>query len=418
MPLGNVADAVGAEQPAVDAGGRARDAAEDEAERGLGDAEPEPPQVELGRNAARGVHRDVLAASRQASTPSCRPTFVNAATARSMCSGVCAAESWTRMRDWPARHDREEEALHVDALVEQRAREALRERRVVGREAREHDRHDRVDAGPDLEAGRGHALAEATACCASSRSRSSVAGVEQLERAQRGARHDRRRACSRTGTAGCAGAAGRRSPGRAAVQPPDAPPSALPNVVVRMSTRPATPQCSGVPRPVLPMKPVAWRVVHHHERAGACRPGRRSSASGATSPSIEKTPSVTIIRKRADARLLQLGLEVAHVDVLVDEALRLAQPHAVDDRGVVELVGEDRVVRAEQRLEDAAVRVEAGRVEDRVLHAEERGDPLLELAVQRLRAADEAHAREPVAPLRRAPACAAASSSGWLERPR
>ena len=35
------------------------------------------------------------------STPSAFPTFVNAATARSMCSGRCAAESWTRMRDRP-----------------------------------------------------------------------------------------------------------------------------------------------------------------------------------------------------------------------------------------------------------------------------------------------------------------------------
>ena len=43
-----------------------------------------------------------------------------------------------------------------------------------------------------------------------------------------------------------------------AVQPPSAPPSALPNVVVMMSTRPPTPWCSQVPRPVLPMKPVAW----------------------------------------------------------------------------------------------------------------------------------------------------------------
>ena len=45
------------------------------------------------------------------------------------------------------RHHREEEALHVDTLVEQRSREALGERGVVGGEAREHDRHDRVDTG-------------------------------------------------------------------------------------------------------------------------------------------------------------------------------------------------------------------------------------------------------------------------------
>ncbi len=42
------------------------------------------------------------------------------------------------------------------------------------------------------------------------------------------------------------------------VNPPAAPPSALPSVEVITSMRPMTPQCSCVPRPVLPTKPVAW----------------------------------------------------------------------------------------------------------------------------------------------------------------
>src|SRR5690606_2935039 len=65
--------------------------------------------------------------------------------------------------------------------------------------------------------------------------------------------------------------------------------------------------------------------------------------------------------------------------------------HAVDDRGVVERVGDDRVLLAQQRLEQPAVGIEAGGVEDRVLGAEEIGDGLLELLVQVLGAADEAH---------------------------
>ena len=32
----------------------------------------------------------------------------------------------------------------------------------------------------------------------------------------------------------------------------------LPRVPVIISTRPSTPQCSGVPRPVFPTKPTAW----------------------------------------------------------------------------------------------------------------------------------------------------------------
>ena len=64
---------------------------------------------------------------------------------------------------------------------------------------------------------------------------------------------------------------------------------------------------------------------------------------------------------------LELRLEVGHVGVPVAVALRLAEPDAVDDRGVVELVGDDRVLGAEQGLEQAAIGVEAGRIEDRVL---------------------------------------------------
>src|SRR5690606_41705066 len=65
---------------------------------------------------------------------------------------------------------------------------------------------------------------------------------------------------------------------------------------------------------------------------------------------------------------------------------------AVDDRGVVERVGDDRVLLAQQRLEQPAVGVEAGGVEDRVLGAEETGDGLLELLVQVLRS--EEHTSE------------------------
>ena len=47
-----------------------------------------------------GPHRRVRR-HQAARTPRARPTFVNAATARSMCSGRCAAESWTRIRERP-----------------------------------------------------------------------------------------------------------------------------------------------------------------------------------------------------------------------------------------------------------------------------------------------------------------------------
>src|SRR5690606_1112798 len=64
----------------------------------------------------------------------------------------------------------------------------------------------------------------------------------------------------------------------------------------------------------------------------------------------------------------------------------------VDDRGVVERVRDDRVVLAQQGFEQAAVGVEAGRVEDGVVLAEEVRDGLFQPLVQVLGAADEAHA--------------------------
>ena len=58
---------------------------------------------------------------------------------------------------------------------------------------------------------------------------------------------------------------------------------------------------------------------------------------------------------------------------------------------MVEAVGNDRVLFAEQRLEHASVGVETGGEHDRVVLAQVLGDRLLELTMQRLRAANEAH---------------------------
>ena len=77
--------------------------------------------------------------------------------------------------------------------------------------------------------------------------------------------------------------------------------------------------------------------------------------------------------------LLQPRLQLVHVGVGEAVALRLAEPDAVDDRGVVQRVGDDRVLGAEQRLEQPAIGVEAGGEEDGVVLAEPVGDALLEL---------------------------------------
>ena len=135
---------------------------------------------------------------------------------------------------------------------------------------------------------------------------------QQLEAGERRRRPARAAGCSRRGRAASAGAGARRSRAGLAVKPPLAPPSALPSVEVMMSTRPATPQCSGVPRPVGPKKPVAW--LSSTITSASYRSARSQiSASGATSPSMEKTPSVAIRRVRAAARLLEDALEIGHV---------------------------------------------------------------------------------------------------------
>ena len=96
--------------------------------------------------------------------------------------------------------------------------------------------------------------------------------------------------------------------------------------------------------------------------------------------------------------LLQATLQIGHVVVLVAIAPGLAKPHAVNDAGMVERVGDDRILGAQQRLKQAAVGVEAGRIEDRVVHAQKLRNLALKLLVHALRAADEAHGGQSIAP--------------------
>ena len=92
-------------------------------------------------------------------------------------------------------------------------------------------------------------------------------------------------------------------------------------------------------------------------------------------------------------RFLKLGFEVRHVVIFVAETHRLAEAHTVDNRSVVEFVGNNRVAFLEEAFEETAVRVEARAVEDRVFGFEEFGNRGFELLVNRLRAANEADGR-------------------------
>ena len=75
-----------------------------------------------------------------------------------------------------------------------------------------------------------------------------------------------------------------------------------------------------------------------------------------------------------DARvfcLAQTALQILHIVVLVAITLCLAQAHAVNDAGMIQRVADDCILFVQQRLEQASVGVEAGGIQNRILHAEE-----------------------------------------------
>ena len=65
---------------------------------------------------------------------------------------------------------------------------------------------------------------------------------------------------------------------------------------------------------------------------------------------------------------------------------------------MIQRIGDDGILFAEERFEDAAVRIEAGRIENRILGAEVVGDGLFEFFVQVLAAADEPYGRHAESP--------------------
>ena len=88
---------------------------------------------------------------------------------------------------------------------------------------------------------------------------------------------------------------------------------------------------------------------------------------------------------------LQALLQLLHIGVGIAITHCLAQAHTVDNRGVVERIGDDSILLGEQRLKDTTICVEAGGVEDCILCSKVVGDSLLQLLVHILTAADKTH---------------------------
>jgi hypothetical protein len=112
------------------------------------------------------------------------------------------------------------------------------------------------------------------------------------------------------------------------------------------------------PPPRFAHEPDRVRIVHHHQRAVLI--GEIADRSQVRNVTIHREHAVRRDHfEPAVRRLLQLRREVGHVVVQITEPLRFAEADAVDDAGVVQLVRNDRVLGAQQRLEQPAVRVKA-----------------------------------------------------------
>jgi hypothetical protein len=104
---------------------------------------------------------------------------------------------------------------------------------------------------------------------------------------------------------------------------------------------------------------------------------------------VHREDAVGDDERAAPLRLPQAPGEVLEVRVPVDEDLGPGEPAAVDDAGVVQLVGEDDLPAAGQRRDHSGVGQKARAVEESRLVALEGRDPLLEAPVRLHVAADQ-----------------------------
>ena len=86
---------------------------------------------------------------------------------------------------------------------------------------------------------------------------------------------------------------------------------------------------------------------------------------------------------------LYLALQIRHIAVLKPKPPRFAQPDAVNDRGMVQAVRNNRILLTQQRLKQPAIGVKTGGKQNGILHPEKPRQARLQSPVQILRAANE-----------------------------
>ena len=139
------------------------------------------------------------------------------------------------------------------------------------------------------------------------------------------------------------------------------------------------------------------RVIDHHHRVVLVGQlaNRRKIRNGAVHGENPVGGNQT---KSGGLCFLKFDLQVFDRIVLVAKTLRLAEPYSVDDARVVELVGDDRILGPENRLEKPTVGIPTGVVEDRIFESEEIAELFFKLLVDGLRTADETYRSHPVSP--------------------
>ena len=167
------------------------------------------------------------------------------------------------------------------------------------------------------------------------------------------------------------------------------------NVAIRRSTRSSTPSSSAVPAPRAPSTPSAC-ASSTISRAPNRRHSSTISGSGATSPSIEKTPSTTTstpppsaaafssVRSSRSMRLWRNGRSLAR------ERMQPSRIEAWSPESAITVSPG-----AEDRPERAEVGLVAGREHERRLGPQPLGELALELEVQVDRPVQEARAGQP-----------------------
>ena len=113
------------------------------------------------------------------------------------------------------------------------------------------------------------------------------------------------------------------------------------------------------------MKVFAFTII----LAVMCTPMNGSAQSSTPQPNdiqVELSDGMLTLRA-SNVTLAELLFEIGHVVIPVAESFGFAQPDAVDDRGVIERVGDNGIFRPEQGLEEPPVGVETRGIQDRVL---------------------------------------------------